>query len=275
MFLALLAACFAAPPALPDPPPVVAEVPAPEVPVWPAEGAPLRVLAPPPAAPTRVLIDAGHGAPGNPGNTGVNCQREQDVTKRIQDAVITRLASFPAIAASGTRPTDALVAYPARIALADRAADVMISIHSDVRQGQDLHVDPVTGCLTNHGATGFSVLYSDEGVFDRRKAWAAAIAARMVEAGFPAYDGADYGMYGADPEHPGVFVDRHAMPQRIMILRRTRTPTVIVETHQAIDPAEVARWDEPGTLDAFAAALAAAVADMHPAPEVPPDPESP
>jgi N-acetylmuramoyl-L-alanine amidase len=37
--------------------------------------------------------------------------------------------------------------------------------------------------------------------------------------------------------------------------------TILVETHNALDAREAVRWDEPGTLDAFAGALAAALAD--------------
>jgi N-acetylmuramoyl-L-alanine amidase len=58
---------------------------------------------------------------------------------------------------------------------------------------------------------------------------------------------------------PGVFVDRHPKGKRIRMLRGTGVPTIIVETHQAFDPDEAERWTESATLDAFAAAVRAAV----------------
>ena len=84
----------------------------------------------------------------------------------------------------------------------------------------------------------------------------------MTEAGFLPYGGGGYvGLYAADAEVPGVFVDRHAPEQRIFVLRRAPMPSILVETHNALDPREAERWAEPETVDAFAAAIAAAIAD--------------
>jgi N-acetylmuramoyl-L-alanine amidase len=267
MWLALWLACA---PARVEarPAPVAAAPPAP-LPVWPAAGAPLTVLEttfPASWTPPRILVDAGHGAIGNEGNTGCNCQKEQDVTRRIQDAVVSRLAATGHIDARATRPDAAPVDYDTRIALADSWATAMISVHTDARASADLHLDPATGCRVGTGAAGFAVLWSDEGApAEGRHRWADAIAARLREAGFPPYDGADYpGLYEGDPANPGVFVDRHEDNLRIQILRRTTTPTVIVETHEALDPGEVARWDEERTIDAFASALIAAIRDVAP-----------
>ena len=49
--------------------------------------------------------------------------------------------------------------------------------------------------------------------------------------------------------------------QRIAMLRRPVVPSVIVETHQALDPADADRWREPTTWAAFGAALARGVTD--------------
>ena len=65
----------------------------------------------------------------------------------------------------------------------------------------------------------------------------------------------------ADAAELGVFVDRHAQNQRIFILRRTLMPTILIETHNALDPREADRWTEPRTYDAFAGAVAAALVD--------------
>ena len=268
--LALLACLNAADgaPAASPPPPAMSPPPAePPAPAWPQPGAPLRAPeAPPwPGPPLTLMIDAGHGAPGNLGNTGARCQQEADFTRATQDAVLARLAGDPALQLSSGRPTAELRSYDALIAdIKARRPDAVISLHSDTRAGDGWTVGP-SGCYEGRGAVGFSVLYSDEGpeaVVEGRLRLARAVARRMSEAGFPAYGGEDYvGLYAPSGDTPGVFVDRHAPRQRIRMLRAVSPPLVIVETHQAVDPEESARWDEPATLDAFAAALRAAVID--------------
>lgn len=258
----------------PGPPAVSAPVaiaapPPPVLPVWPAAGAPLiDVDAGFPATwtPARLLIDPGHGAPGNDGTTTIRCEAEQEFTRRTADAVMARLDGDPRLLVRDTRPDAALVPYPARLHLAvDWRADAMISLHADAREGDDPGTDPETGCHETHAAYGFAVLWSDEGeatlVSDRHRL-ALAVASRMIGAGFPPYGGRDYaGLYEGDPAHAGVFVDRHVPRKRVMMLRRSPVPTVIIETHQSTDRLEVARWDEPATLDAFAAVLRAAMVD--------------
>jgi N-acetylmuramoyl-L-alanine amidase len=236
-------------------------------PVWPAPGAPLARVSVATRHPARVVIDAGHGAPDNLGNTSVRCEREADFTRRAQDAVLARLAGLPGLTLLAGRPSAALVAYRARVRTFEQwRADAVISLHSDTRAGDGWTVSSATGCWEGRGAAGFSVLYSDEGTpdrVDRRRRLARAVARRMIEAGFPAYGGADYpGLYAPDPEQAGAFVDRHAPGKRILMLHVPTVPVVIVETHEAVDPDEVARWDEPATLDAFAAAVDAAVQDV-------------
>ena len=266
LLLLLLAACTTTPVGQqPLAPPPEVETAAP--PAWPAEGAPLHLI----PAPTldgrslRMVIDAGHGAPGNLGTTSVRCEREADFTRRTQDAELARLGASEGLTLLAGRPTADLVTYADRIAAFNQwQPDAVISLHSDARLGDGWTQDPHTGCWSGLGAPGFTVLYSDEGPEDRVEArlrLARAVSARMAEAGFLPYDGSDYqGLYGAD-EAEGVFVDRHPVGKRIWMLRAVRAPLVIVETHQAVDPEEVARWDEPATLDAFASALRAAVAD--------------
>lgn len=262
----LLLACPAPVPGgpLPSPPPAPAEAPPP--PAWP--DSPLRVLPTPPVHGTLVL-DAGHGAEGNPGNSNWRCEAEGDVMRRVTDAVAEHLAG--AVAVTRTRPTAALVDYSARLRAANRG-DWFISLHSDTRAGVGLHADAVSGCWQNTGATGVAVLWSDEGepaLVARRHALAQAIATRTAEAGFPPYPGLDYGgLYDPDAV-PGVFVDRHEDRKRIMLLRRPKVPSVIVETHEAWDVAEATRWDQPDTWAAFAAALGAALADVEATPGLP------
>lgn len=278
MLLLLILACTGQPvEASPAEPVAVARAPEPAPPpVWPAAGAPLRLVEAPThtGRPLRVVIDAGHGAPGNLGNTSVRCEHESDFTRRTQDALLARLAPSPGLTLQAGRPSEGLRTYDERIAAwAAWKADAVISLHSDTREGAGWTRSPTTGCWEEHGANGFAVLYSDEGrapLVTARLALARAVATRMAEAGIPPYPGEDYpGLYDPDPQVAGAFVDRHIPGKRIRMLRGTRVPLVIVETHQAVDPDEVARWDEPATLDAVASALHAAVLDASQAGSVP------
>lgn len=234
--------------------------PAPPTPTWPAAGAPLLVLPPVPAGarPVRLVIDAGHGAPGNSGTTSVRCEAEADFTRRVQDEVVARLSTAPELEVRPGRPSVALLDYGSRIAAFNAwPADAVVSLHSDARAADGPLVDPGTGCWSSTGASGFTILFSDEDPPDLAQAHrrlAEAVAAEMVNAGFAPYAAGYseelYGSVGA-----GVYVDRHPVGKRIRMLRGTKVPTVIVETHQASDAEESARWTEPATLDAFAAAI--------------------
>jgi N-acetylmuramoyl-L-alanine amidase len=237
---------------------------------WPFPGA--CVVAPPVVFPEafgvrRVYVDAGHGAPGNTGNTSCRCVDEQDFTLGAARALAERLEATGRFEARVSRDGDRPVPYAERVNDAERwDADAFISLHSDVRGKLDRwSPEPGMTCPLNLAAPGFAVLWSDEGeatLCDRRLALARAFARRMQEAGLLPYRGAEYtGLYEADAAQPGVFVDRRAPEQRIYVLRRPAMPAILVETHHALDAREAARWAEPATLDAFAAAVAAALVD--------------
>ena len=86
---------------------------------------------------------------------------------------------------------------------------------------------------------------------------------RMREAGFIAYSGFNYGaLYRQDQVEPSGWIDERPMKKRVFFLRGSLIPTVIIETHHALDEREVARWDELETVDAFAFAVGAAVLDF-------------
>jgi N-acetylmuramoyl-L-alanine amidase len=260
----LLFACAVAAGGPPDAPaPAVAVVAA--APAWPASGAPLKILdVAPSSGRVRVLVDAGHGTLGNDGNTSVRCEKESAFTLRAQDELARRLARIPAFDVEVTRKGAATPSYDDRLLQMEKwPADAVISLHSDARIGDPSGADPKTGCPYAENASGFSVLYSDEGdpkLVTARLSLARQVASRMTEAGFHAYIGPDYNQRYIMDATPGVWVDRHPDAQRIKMLRRSKVPLVIVETHQALDPDEVLRWDEPRTYDAFAAAIGAAIA---------------
>ncbi len=238
---------------------------------WPGELAALRPLAVAARAGSsivRVAIDPGHGAPGNRGNTSSLCVEEQDAMLALGEALADRLGATGRVEAHLVRDPGRLVSYAERIEEAEAwGADAFVSLHSDVR-GRVVRWSPGPGrdCPFAEDAPGFAVLYSDEGepgISARRRAFGRAVAQRMIEAGFLPYDGAEYaGIYAPDEGERGVFADRHAPEQRIFVLRRAAMPSILVETHNAVDPREAARWSEPATVDAFASAVAAALSDV-------------
>src|SRR5512146_1490029 len=238
--------------------------------LWPGDRAtlvPPALTFPPSFGVARVAIDPGHGAPDNRGNLSSFCVDEQDAMLEVGEALRDRLEATGYFEVRLSRERGALVDYADRVADAEAwGADVFVSLHSDVRGHAD-HWSPEPGrtCPITMDAPGFAVLYSDEGdagLAGQRLALGRAIARRMEEAGFLAYGGAAYvGLYEHDGTR-GVFADRHAPEQRIFVLRRTVMPAVLVETHNALDPREATRWRAPETLDAFSAAVAAALAEV-------------
>ena len=238
---------------------------------WPDVGA--RLAGPEPAYPAgfgvrRVALDPGHGARDNTGNLSAFCEDEQDYTLRLARAVAARLERGRHFEVRLTRPDDRPVEYEARVAAAAAwGAEAFVSLHSDVRGHRDSW-SPAPGqtCPRAEGSTGFAVLVSDEGedaLQTGRLEFARLLAAAMLDTGFVAYDGSSYeGLYAHDAAQRGVFLDRHEEQKRIFVLRRTRMPAVLVETHNALDPTEAARWNERDAVDALASALARALVGL-------------
>lgn len=255
---------------------------------WPEPGAPLsppEAVLPVDFGVRRVYVDAGHGAPGNTGNTSCFCVEEQEFTLVTARALADRLEATASFEVRLSREGERLVAYRDRVEEAAQwGAEAFLSLHSDVRGQPERTIpppaasaapgapgdpgdpgDPERLCPLSLASPGFSVLWSDEGdasLVDRRRSLARATGRRMEETGLLPYGGAEYvGLYEPDTTQRGVFVDRHAPDKRIYVLRRTTMPAILIETHHALDPREAERWTEPRTLDAFAAAVAAALAD--------------
>jgi N-acetylmuramoyl-L-alanine amidase len=237
--------------------------------VWPEEGSSVSVVPyriPDGFGSRKIVVDPGHGAPGNKGNVSAWCQDEQDFTLSIARHLAATLQATGHFEVRLTRQTSD-VPYPARVREAEEwGADAFVSLHSDVR-GAAEPWSPREGavCYWTDQAPGFAVLYSDEAepqAVARRLRLATAVAAKLSAAGFPPYDGAGYTRSYA-PAQPGlgVFVDRHPPDKRIYVLRYPSMPAILVETHNALHRREAARFEEDATRQAFDAAVAAALVE--------------
>lgn len=243
---------------------------APQGTAWPSAAA--RLAAPQVVFPAgfgvrRVYVDAGHGAPGNPGNTSCFCVAEEDFTLFAAAELAFRLEATGHFLVRKSRDGTSPVSYRDRVdEAAQWGADAFISLHSDVRSRADRWSPrPGTSCPVSHAAPGFSVIYSDDGAAElvlARRRLARATAQRLAATGLLPYGGAGYApLYDSDPGEAGVFVDRHPPEQRIFVLYRPAMPAILIETHHALDPREATRWEDDATLDAFAAATGAALVE--------------
>lgn len=244
--------------ALPEPTPQVDQAPA-----WPSLEVPVlrRPIRVTDRRKKRIYLDAGHGAHKNPGNTSAACLPEQEHALHVAEAVRDVLLTVPGVEVKVSRSGDSLRGYQARVDEANAwGADVFLSFHSDARGrfwwGPE-------GCPRGDGAPGFAVLWNRSGTLgDARLALARDLAREIQGAGIPAYNGEDYeGAYDSDDIADGVFRDRRGL----LVLRRPTMPSVIIETHHALDEHENARWvHDPEVLAAFAEAIALALAGAPP-----------
>ncbi len=215
------------------------------------------------ARPLRVFIDAGHGVTGNDGNHGAYCQLEKDHALSVALALAKALPALGAVEVKLSRQTDSGPSYAARIHDAEVwRADAIISLHSDAR-GMSWPWSPFEGqslvCQRNSLEPGFAVLWNDGGpkkINQARERLGRAVIEAMVSAGFTPYDGRNYGALYRPDLTEGGWVDIRPRGQDVYFLRGSATvPTVIIETHHALDVDEVARWQDPKTVQTFAEAL--------------------
>lgn len=233
-----------------------------DLPVWPEEDATFvhPVLEVPEGFGTPgVFVVGGHGAPKNPGNLGCLCQLEETFTLDASLDLATRLDTMGIFeVTTGRSSEEERPSYPSRLrSLRRSGAEAMIELHSDSRGGDYYAADIAddgTWCFESEDAPGLAVLVSDDGpawLADARLALARHVADALWETGFLLYQGGYGTKYAAD-DTSGVFVDRRGL----MMLRRPSVPSILIETHNAKDRAEVERWNEPRTRDAFGRAVA-------------------
>lgn len=217
-------------------------------------------VAPPGFGTRRIYLDAGHGTGRNQGAQTLDCTDESAFVLDVSRGLAAALEATGHFVVELSRTSSAGPSYPARLQAAKRMrADALVSIHGDTRGAFERYARrPGQWCPRNADEPGFSVLYSDRGSprQDRaRRGLARAVAERMAQAGFPPYDGADYGALYERDEVSGVFIDRRGL----FMLRRPPMPSVIVETAHVWHPEEFARWQTTAARKAFHAAVLAAL----------------
>jgi N-acetylmuramoyl-L-alanine amidase len=211
----------------------------------------------------RVYLDAGHGAPDNPGNTSCQCEAEASFSLRACEAIAHELEATGRFLVMLSRAAGELPRYQERVLEAERfGADVLVSVHSDIRTpARSWQPRADVTCPLGEPAPGLSILFSDEGdaaLVEARRRVALGLARAAARRGFPFYPAYERD-YEPLVEARGVFVDRHPAGKRIFLLRATSMPAILVETHHALDPFEVERWNEPRTVRAFSRALGEAL----------------
>ena len=213
-----------------------------------------------------VVLDAGHGSPtaGTDGNVSVRCEAEMDHTFRVTQRLKAAMEATGHFRVLETRPAGTRIGLSERHEVAEQAdADLLLSIHSDWRGGGTKVADAYDGrpCMHSEEDPGFSVLYSGQGeepLRGRRLDLARVIAQQMVARDFEPYDGEKYYNYYTADKVDGVFRDGRGL----LLLRRPTMPSVIIETHHALDTDDVALWQQAATVDKFVDAVLTALATL-------------
>jgi len=201
------------------------------------------------------FVVGGHGNGSRNGNTGVYQQVEADVALSISTDLAGALASVPGIRTTLGRTVGERPSYETRLErLVDSGADCLLDIHTDSRPEYMYEWVDDTGTTVwrNDRQAGFAVLFNESGPLgSQRRELARALALELAEAGLPPYT-LGYGpTYDAD-RVPGVYIDRRGL----MMLRAPGVPSVIIESHHALDVWEAARWREERTRQVFAVGVA-------------------
>jgi N-acetylmuramoyl-L-alanine amidase len=238
--------------------------------IWPEENAPLNhpvIEVPEDLEPTRVMVIAGHGATSSKGltkgNIGCFCQQEADFNLSASQDLSRLLNATGLFEVVKGRTAQTHPTLTGRLRHLERSsAELMMELHSDARGGysaKERSNDNGDSCWQWDHDPGFSILVADrngsKALLAERLRLARALAGGLSDAGFPAYDGSNYTELYEPDEVPGVFLDRRGL----FLLRKPVVPSVIIETHNAFDQNEAARWEESRVRDAFGRAVLAAL----------------
>jgi len=260
LFLLILA-CVAPPPVTVEGDTSGVAVPEATAPVWPQLGTVFNhpvIEVPRDMGRPGVFVVAGHGTGRNHGNVGCRCQVEEHFTLDATDDLAARLDATGVFEVTRARSASYRPSYASRIAHLHRSdAAVMLELHSDARADAlypHTRREDGSWCYAADDDPGIAILVRDQGpaaeVMPRLRL-ARRVAEALVDAGFSAYDGNNYGeQYDLDTT-PGVFLDRRGL----YMLKRARVPAILIETHNAYDAREAERWDEEATRDAFGRAV--------------------
>lgn len=210
--------------------------------------------------PVRLYLDAGHGSGDNTGNLSALCEPEERFTLSLATDVAETLRATGAFLVLVSRGDGGRPTYRERVDEATAwGAELLVSLHSDVRgRASEWSPEPGQSCPRSRHAPGFSVLTADEGddaLARPRRRFALALGSTLRRTGFLPYDGKHYsGDYELVDRSPGVFRERSGR-DGIFMLRATTMPSVVIETHHALDDREARRFREPETRRAFAGAV--------------------
>ncbi len=212
----------------------------------------------------RITLDPGHGARNNPGNTGSECQIEEDVTLELAEGLAERLKATGHFDVRLTRSGDQQVSYQRRVRRAQAwGADLFVSVHTDYRGAiETWRPDGSQICHRSEGASGFSVLYSPDGgdaLVERRKALARSVARHVASTGIAPFVQGYGDLYTTDDEVGGTYA--HTSLKRIYVLRAPDVPSILIEAHNATDLQEVARWRDPSVREAFEISVAGGIVE--------------
>lgn len=215
---------------------------------------PVDAVASVPTDPLSVFLIAGHGNGGRDGNTGVFGQKESEVTLDIALRLELALEATADFEVSLGRAANERPSYDTRLErLVASGALLMIELHTDSRPEFTYAWTNPSGetVLRNDHAPGFSVLYNEASALGpERRRLAIALATELAGVGLQPYVGG-YGDRYTSTDVAGVYIDRRGLK----MLREPRVPSVIIETHHALDPEEAKQWQAQPMHDLLASGV--------------------
>ncbi|MBS4959631.1 MAG: N-acetylmuramoyl-L-alanine amidase [Clostridiales bacterium] len=191
----------------------------------------IRAVNPKEVYPKIVVLDAGHGK-SDPGSSG-NGITEKDMNLDLVKRIYALLEADPSIKVYATRLDDSYPTNPQRAAMANRIADLFVSVHQNSNN--------------NEKPNGTETLYMDHNN-EKSGNLTSKIAAQFIQNYIvPALGTTDRGL----KERPD-----------LIVLNQTKIPAVLIETLFISNPEDAAKAKNEQTKDAFAQAVCSAIQDM-------------